>query len=209
MIKPFKNISPKNKEKLIKMLEGRSYFFTRKTIVNNHIQGDNIIGIIENGCIDVIKEDTNGNITILEEFVENDIFSTNSNLSSKDLKIVCKEDTNLIIIDYDYLISKIDSDKLYYNIFLKNLYLIINEKMKLKNERIEILTKKTIRNKLLTYFDIEYNKHKSRNIYLPFNVKDLADYLATDRCALSREMKYLNEEGFIISKGKKIILLYK
>ncbi len=37
---------------------------------------------------------------------------------------------------------------------------------------------------------------------------DLADYLAIDRSAMSRELKYLKEEGFIEIKGKRIKLLY-
>ena len=78
-----------------------------------------------------------------------------------------------------------------------------------KNERIEILTKKTIRNRLLEYFTIMSNKHGTKFIYLPFNYTDLADYLAIDRCAMSRELKNLKEEGFIEIKGKRITLLYE
>ena len=71
------------------------------------------------------------------------------------------------------------------------------EKNTLKNERIEILTQKTIRNKLLEYFRIEALKNRSKIIYLKSTWQDLADYLAIDRCAMTRELKYLKEEGFI------------
>ena len=78
-----------------------------------------------------------------------------------------------------------------------------------KNDRIEILTKKTIRDKLLEYFNIYSKKHGTRVIYLPFSLTDFADYLAIDRSAMSREMKNLKDEGFIDSKGRKITLLYR
>ena len=74
--------------------------------------------------------------------------------------------------------------------------------------RIEILTKKTIRNKLLEYFKIVSTKNNSKNIYLPFTFTDLADYLAIDRSAMTRELKNLKGEGFIEIKGKRITLLY-
>ena len=77
-----------------------------------------------------------------------------------------------------------------------------------KNNRIEILTKKTIRNRLLEYFKIVSLKNKSKNIYLPFTFTDLADYLAIDRSAMTRELKNLKEEGFIEIKNKRITLLY-
>ena len=77
-----------------------------------------------------------------------------------------------------------------------------------KNERIQILTKKTIRNKFLEYLNLQSRSKGSRNIYLPYSYKDLADYLAVDRSALAREISSLREEGFIETKGRKITILF-
>ena len=96
-----------------------------------------------------------------------------------------------------------------YNRFLKNLLDIVTQRIQEKNERIEILTKNTIRNKLLEYFHIYSKKHGTKYVYLPFTFSDLADYLAVDRSAMSRELKYLKEEGFIEVKGKRITRLYR
>ena len=51
-------------------------------------------------------------------------------------------------------------------------------------------------------------KSGSRTITLPFNFSDLANYLAIDRSAMTRELSYMKEEGFIVVKGKRITLLY-
>ena len=72
------------------------------------------------------------------------------------------------------------------------------------NERIEILTKRTIRDKLLKYFNSMTKRNSSRVIYLPFTYTDLADYLGIDRAAMTRELKNLKDEGFIVTKGKMI-----
>ena len=88
------------------------------------------------------------------------------------------------------------------------MFKIINEKITLKNERIKILTRTTIRNKLLEFFKIEQTKNHSKNIYLPFNYSDLAAYIGSNRSAVSRELSYLKEEGFIEVKGKKITINY-
>ena len=76
------------------------------------------------------------------------------------------------------------------------------------NTRIELLTKKNIRDKLLSYFDIISRKRLSKKFTLPFSLTDLADYLSVDRSAMMRELSHLKEEGFIDKKGKKITLLY-
>ena len=78
----------------------------------------------------------------------------------------------------------------------------MSEKIKKNNDRIEILTNKTIRDKLLAYFKI-YSQNKSVN--LPFSLTDLADYLAVNRSAMTRELKNLKEEGFIADFHKEQI----
>lgn len=66
---------------------------------------------------------------------------------------------------------------------------IITTKLKNYNERIEILTQKTIRDKLLNYFNTLSRKQTSRNIILPYTLTDLSDYLSIDRSAMMREIK--------------------
>ena len=74
------------------------------------------------------------------------------------------------------------------------------------NNRIEILSNKTIRNKLLAYFKVISKKNNSKIIYLPYNYTDLADYLGVDRSAMYRELKHLKDEGLIETKNRKITL---
>lgn len=75
------------------------------------------------------------------------------------------------------------------------------------NTRIELLTKKNIRDKLLTYFTLLSTRKLSKTFTLPFSLTDLADYLSVDRSAMMRELSHLKEEGFIKKNGKKITLL--
>ena len=83
----------------------------------------------------------------------------------------------------------------------KNLpILIMNNTIKL-NTRIELLTKKNIRDKLLTYFNLLSTRKLSKTFSLPFSLTDLADYLSVDRSAMMRELSHLKEEGFIEKKG--------
>ena len=76
------------------------------------------------------------------------------------------------------------------------------------NTRIELLTKKNIRDKLLSYFDILASKKLNRTFVLPFSLTDLADYLSVDRSAMMRELSHLKEDGIIEKNGNKITLLY-
>ncbi len=64
-------------------------------------------------------------------------------------------------------------------------------------------------NKLLAFFENEYKKSRSKYIYVPTNLKDLADYLSINRSAMFRELKYLKEEKNntkyqLVKKGKPL-----
>ena len=205
---PFNNISNSSKNKLLLLLDSKMHTFKKNESVLNNYRKENIIGIVEKGNIQLIKDNDNGT-NILKEYRENDVFTTNVDLNKLDMNLISKENSTVILIDYEYIIENLNNEKKYFNDFIKNLFVIYNDLIIELNERIEILSKKTIRSKLLTYFNIRYNQKKSKYIYLPYNYKDLAEYLAIDRTAMTREMKYLKEDGFIETKGKRITLLYK
>ena len=97
----------------------------------------------------------------------------------------------------------------YFNTFLRNLFDITNIKFRERNKRIRILEKKQIRDKLLEYFEIEYINTPSKSFYLPFSLKELADYIAVNRSAMFRELKHLKDDKLIEINGRKITLLYK
>ena len=75
--------------------------------------------------------------------------------------------------------------------------------------RIELLTKRSTRDKLIGYLTLLSTRTLSKTFSLPFSLTDLADYLSVDRSAMMRELKLLKEEGFIEKNGNKITLLYK
>lgn len=208
-INPFDGLQEINVKRLFSLLEVHTFKYKKGKEIFETFKDENIIGILIKGEAEIIKNDYKGNKEIIETLKENSVFGTLiSSLNNNEYEIIAKEDVEIILIDYKQFFNKKNMNKSYYNEFILNLFLILNEKMKEKNERIRILSNKTIRNKLLEYFSIERSKTHSKNIYLPFNFSDLANYLSIDRSAMTRELKFLKEEGFIEIKGKRISILY-
>lgn len=206
MINLFNNIKPKEKDKILSFLEANTLFYKKNTTILSSVKKENIIGIVQEGNIQITKTDYNGNTTIIEDLYESDIFGFDfSSISNSEQNIITKEDSKITIIYFDDIINK-ELNYPYYNQFLKNLLIIMSNKINNANNRIEILSNKTIRNKLLAYFKIISKKNKSKIIYLPYSYTDLADYLGVDRSAMYRELKHLKEEGLIETKNKKITL---
>lgn len=205
----FANISNQNLEKLLKLLRADT-FTCKKGVSLSYLMNDNFVGIVLEGYLEVIKRDYEGHRSIIETLEPMQVFGTTiSSLNSPDYDIETILDSKIILIDYNNILNFLEKGNHSYQSFLTNLLVIVTNKISEKNERIAILTQKSIRNKLLEYFKITSLKNNSRHIYIPTTYSELAEYLAVDRSAMSRELKNLQNEGFIDIKNKKITLLYE
>lgn len=203
----FNGISKLEKRKLLKDLEANILTFGKNVSLLKSIDKGNLIGILEEGSAMIVRTDYDGNKIIIEDLNVGSIFGIRfSLLGNEEFDIITKEDSNFIFIDYDLI--KIDFRRSnYYQKFLINLLDIMSNMVYEKNERINILTRKTTREKLIEYFNKESKKAFSKVFYLPFNLTELAEYLSIDRSAMMREIKKLKNDKVIESSGNKIRLL--
>lgn len=197
------------KELSINCTKMKSKSFEKGEVITTYLLNRKQICILTQGKADLIRYDFNGNKNIVERFMENDIFGEafyqiNTN---NDLFVLAKEQCEVLFFNYDIFEKKCKKNcKLHQNLMLILPDLILSKIVTL-NLRIELLSKRTIRDKLLTYFSILSEKSFSKSFYLPFSLTDLADYLSVDRSAMMRELNTLKKEGFIKKVDNKITLL--
>lgn len=205
----FYNISEKNKEKLLTYLEAVTYKYAKNKRILNNLIINNFICIILKGSIEITRIDVEGNKRLIDSYETNSLFcSLSYSFKNEETEITTKEETKIIIIDFNSIINMNENKLSIYNTFLKNLTIILSKIIVKSNERIEVLSNKSIRDKLLDYFKIQSKKNNSKVIYLPVSYTELADYLAVNRSALSREIKNLKDDGLIETRGRRIKLLY-
>lgn len=63
--------------------------------------------------------------------------------------------------------------------------------------KVEIISKKTLREKILAYLSIQAQLQKSRYFEIPLGRVELAEYLCADRSAVTRELAKMKEHGLI------------
>lgn len=162
-------------------------------------------GIITNGKIALSNFDYFGNRNILNVFEKEDSFA--EALVSLEIQIphevISLTDSSIVWIEYKSL-----SKSLYYQKILNNLLNIISTKNLILNKKLQILSKRTTREKILEYLS---NQKKAlsldSNFEINLNRNEMADYLALDRSNLSRELGKLKKEGIIDFKKNKFKLL--
>ncbi len=204
----FLNISDKNKEKLLKMLKASTVKYSKGVNILSNVNRKDYIGIVDNGSLQINLIDYEGNEVILDELEKNDILGSIIYPLTDEFVAITKEETAITYIEYQQVLNiEANSSEYFFN-FIRNLLGLLGQQLNIKNERIKILTKRTTRDKLLEYFNILSKKAGNKTFYLPFSYTDLSNYLCCDRSAMTREIKYLKEDGFIETDGKKIKLLY-
>lgn len=210
MNSPFEGLTKLQTHKLFELLGTHTYKYNKNEELISTIKHENILCIILRGHAQIIYIEYNGNEIVMEDLYENSVFGTNISATNNDsCQVLSKEETEVLVIDYNKLMNPNNIKYNYFNIFFRNMFDIINTKFRERNERVAILEKKQIRDRLLEYFEIQYKKTRIRNINLPFSLKDLADYLSVNRSAMFREIKHLKDDKLISVKDKRITLLYK
>ncbi len=185
----------------------RSYK-TGETIINYSNQNESI-GIILKGEAEVVKYDIDGNRTIHERLSESEVFGKLFTYlpGDSDTRVVCSKNCEILFIDYYHIVKRCEKACEHHSVFVSNMLNILAERSIEQSAKIDILSQRTLRKKLLSYFILESKKQNKMSFALPFSLGSLADYLCVDRSAMLREMKKMREEGIIISKAKKITLL--
>lgn len=185
--------------------------FKKDEIITTYINKRNQFCILIDGEADLVRYDYDGNKTIVEHFTQNDIFGEVFYIISTNNELFVKSRKNCEVLFFSYknLKQKCKSNCKFHQMLNDNLSELILNKVTLLNTRIELLAKRSTRDKLLGYFNVLSTRHFSKTFSLPFSLTDLADYLSVDRSAMMREIKFLKEEGFIEKTGNKITLLYK
>lgn len=185
--------------------------FLKGEVITTYIEKRNQFCVVLEGEADLVRYDLNGNKTIIEHFSKNDVFGEVFYIVTinNELFVEAKKNCEILFFSYNNIHTKCRSNCKFHQILSENLPEIILNKVTSLNTRIELLTKRSIREKLLGYFSILSSRNLTKSFTLPFSLTDLADYLSVDRSAMMRELGVLKNEGFIKKVGNKITLLYK
>lgn len=167
------------------------------------------IGIIILGEINIIKEDFWGNRNILNKFKSGEIFGEVFALSKSSSNIMVEASQDCKILFLDLKNFSINSEKNSEEIikFLTNIFKISLKKNILFTEKLEHISKKSIREKIISYLSTEAQKNKTNSFLIKFDRQELADYLFVERSALSRELSSMKKEGLIDYKKNHFTLI--
>lgn len=183
--------------------------FSRGEIITTFLVNRNQFCILISGTADLVRYDYNGNRIVTEHFTENSIFGEifyQINTNSEFL-VEAKEKCKVLLFSYDDINEKCKSNCSFHKRLISYFPNLVITKITDLTSRIELLSRRSTRDKLLGYFSL-LSKQKGKSFTLPFSITELANYLAVDRSSMTRELSILKKENFIKQNRNKITLLY-
>lgn len=181
----------------------KKIIYKNKEIITNNFEAKKRLGFIISGKANIIKTDINGNTTIMRELKTNDIFSPLFFQNSEDeIFLESKETTEVIIIDLSPLLKGCQKKCSIHNNLIKSLFKLLIKENKEQNEKIELLSQKTVRDKILYFIKQRMNENKIFKVTTSY--KAIAEYIVVDRSNLMRELKKMEVENLIERKEKYI-----
>lgn len=186
--------------------------FPKGSTITSYIEKRQQIFILLEGEAILIRYDEKGHKDIVDFFRPGNLFGEtfyNVNVSSE-LSVQATKNCKVLVCLYDDICQKCKPHCRYHEAFNVALLDLLFQNTKHQNSRIEVLSKRTIREKLSIYFKKLSVETFSHTITLPFSLTDLADFLSVNRSAMMRELKDLESEGIIEKKDRRRIrLLYR
>lgn len=167
------------------------------------------VGILLTGKAHLYCIDYDGTYTLLERLEPSDLFGELFSLPLANLEYIVEADSScdVLFIPYSSIIKRCENACQHHTQIVDNLFHMATKKSQALSLRINLLTAKTIRQKLLHYFLWVSSRTGTASFRLEMSLTDLSDYLCIDRSSMMREMHALRDEGILDSKGRQITLL--
>lgn len=175
-------------------------------------QGDKVkyITILVKGKLHIQRDDFWGNRSIINIVEVGEMFgeayvSPESGPILND--VVALEECAVIFFDLNRILTACPSACRFHGALIQNLFFVISEKNRKLIQKLGHMSKRSTREKLVSYLSEEANKQNSSSISIPFNRQQLADFLSVDRSAMSNELCKMRDDGLIVFKKNKFTLL--
>ena len=200
----FNDISLTSCQTLMNCLGCREKSYKKDQIIPASENSARQIGIVISGCVHIIKEDIWGRCTFLTYTGDDGVFGEvliGENLSERGIIFRAAEPTTVLFIPADRILHPCRNSCPFHHALSRNLFDMISRRNVALTEKIEITSKSSLREKILAYLSMLAQKQNSTYVTSPLSRTELAEYLGSNRSAMTRELAAMRSDGIIDYDG--------
>lgn len=206
----FSQISEEDLLSMLRCLNARICNYEKNQVIFMEGEPAKTVGIVLSGSVSVVRDDYYGNRTIVAHIEPTFLFGETfacANIQNMPVSVVSESSSMIMLIDCKRILTVCSHSCRFHHHLIHNLLQVVATKNLLLNQKIEITSQKTTREKLMSYLLFQAKKNNSAAFSIPYDRQALADYLGVERSAMSAEISKLRKEGIIECKKNMFKLL--
>ena len=168
------------------------------------------VALLLEGVVHIRKEDYWGNLSILNEISAGEVFGeTYACLEAGEMlnNAVAVKNSQVLFLDVKRVLTTCSSACQFHGKLIQNLLSVLALKNKMLTQKLEHMSQRTTREKLLSYLSEQSLREGRPSFDIPFNRQQLADFLSVDRSAMSNELCRMRDEGILEFERNHFVLL--
>ena len=158
------------------------------------------MGIVIQGLVHMMKEDVWGNQTLLTYMSDGDFFGESFAMcreTNSFVSFLSASDTEILFLGTRHILTPCKNNCAFHQRLARNMFDLLGQKNIRLMEKIEILSKATLREKILAFLSMQAQRQDSKYILLSLSRAEMANYLCTNRSAMIRELSAMRADGLI------------
>lgn len=202
-------VSPQEYQTMHACLGVYEQSFRPDDVIYDFGDGRRMLGIVSQGSAVVERIDREGGRAILEHLGPGGVFGEMMMFKAAgDDSVVVRAaaPTRVSFLRSEAVMRRCEHACACHSRMVENLFRLVTEKATSLSERVEVLSRRSIREKLLRYFQLQAAKGHGPSFQLPFSLSALADYISADRSAMMRELKKMKDERLVEVAGRQVTL---
>ena len=208
--KLFSGVADDEINSMLSCLDARLQSYKKGEYVLRQGERLNSITVLVSGELYIQRDDYWGNRSIVNRIDVGEMFgeayiAPESGALLND--VIAVEDSTVIFFDVRRIITVCSSACRFHSMVVQNLFFAISEKNRALIQKLGHISKRTTREKLISYLSEEAKRQNSASFVIPFNRQQLADFLSVDRSAMSNELCKMRDEGLLEFEKNKFKLL--
>lgn len=206
----FAGILPEELPALLSCLQASCRQYARGEVILAQGAEARHLGIVLQGAAQVVRDGYDGSRNILAHLESGDLFAEAfacAGISSLPVSVVASGEARVLLLSAQHLMHPCERPCGFHHRIIFSLMKILAQKNIMSTQKLEVVTQRTTREKLLAYLTLQADKAGRTAFTIPYTRQELADYLAVDRSGLSAEIGRLCREGIITCSKNSFALL--
>jgi len=200
----FAGVNEGDLEAMAQCLNGKEMILAKGQPVFLEGEKAQFVGVVLAGAVQIVKDDYWGHRSVMG-MAESGVFFAEAFSCAGEITLPVSafalQDSRVILFDCKKVLTVCSHACPFHQKLVQNLLMILARKNLALSQKIQVMSQKTTREKLMAYL-IDQAKQKHADAFvIPYDRQGLADYLSVERSAMSAEISKMKKEGLIDTKG--------